>query len=96
MSSGVEGLNEIMKCDFDVIICDMMMPRMAGDMFYLAVTKMKPLLCSRFLFITGYGAEPKINAFLKKTGRQVLIKPVLIERLITAISFMLKQKSASA
>lgn len=96
VSSGVEGLNEIMKCDFDVIICDMMMPRMAGDMFYLAVTKMKPLLCSRFLFITGYSAEPKINAFLKKTGRQVLIKPVLIEKLITAISFMLKQKSASA
>ena len=30
------------------------MPTMAGDMFYLAVQKTKPQLCSRFLFVTGH------------------------------------------
>ena len=95
VGSGVEGLNEIMKCDFDVIICDMMMPRMAGDMFYLAVAKTKPHLCDRFLFITGHSADLKINAFLKKTGRQVLIKPVLIDKLAAVISFMLKKTNVS-
>ncbi len=91
VSSGIEGLNEVMKVDFDVILCDMMMPRMAGDMFYIAVGKMKPHLCERFLFITGHGKDAKINEFLKKTGRLVLFKPVPIHDLITAISFMLKQ-----
>src|ERR1041385_5840133 len=32
--SGVEGLGEITKSEFDVIICDMMMPRGGGEMFY--------------------------------------------------------------
>src|SRR5438874_1698519 len=32
--SGVEGLHEIRKNAFDLIICDMMMPRMGGEMFY--------------------------------------------------------------
>lgn len=94
VNSGVEGLNEILKCDFDVIICDMMMPRMAGDMFYLAVAKTKPHLCDRFLFITGHSKDAKITEFLKKTGRQVLFKPVLIDKLIATISFMLKRTSA--
>ena len=91
VSSGVEGLNEVMKVDFDAIICDMMMPRMAGDMFYLAVTKMKPHLSERFLFITGHSKDAKISEFLKKTRRLVLFKPVPIHDLITTISFMLKQ-----
>ena len=37
--SGVEGLREIMKDAFDLIICDMLMPRMGGEMFYWAVTR---------------------------------------------------------
>ena len=32
--SGVEGLREVAKDAFDLIICDMMMPRMGGEMFY--------------------------------------------------------------
>src|ERR1700737_624870 len=36
--SGVEGLREIMKGTFDLIICDMMMPQVGGEMFYWAVT----------------------------------------------------------
>jgi CheY-like chemotaxis protein len=36
VGSGIEGLREIMNARFDLIICDMMMPRMAGEMFYWA------------------------------------------------------------
>jgi len=34
--SGVEGVREIKKDPFDLIICDMMMPGMGGEMFYWA------------------------------------------------------------
>jgi DNA-binding response OmpR family regulator len=44
---GVEGVTEIMKTDFDAIVCDMVMPLMPGDMFYLAVSNARPYLCSR-------------------------------------------------
>src|SRR5215210_6372575 len=64
VKNGVEGLHEIMRFDFDVIMCDMMMPKMPGDMFYLAVQKTKPEICRRFIFITGYPDNPKVTDFL--------------------------------
>src|ERR1700759_1461789 len=54
VDDGVKALREVMAFDFDVIICDLLMPNMPGDMFYLAVQKTKPELCKRFLFVTGH------------------------------------------
>ena len=93
-SNGVEGLREVMDMDFDVIICDMVMPSLPGDMFYLAVQKTKPHLCDRFVFITGHSDNPRVDAFLKKTNGFVLIKPVLTEELVPMISQVLQRTSA--
>src|SRR6476646_10955942 len=51
--SGVEGLRQIMKGAFDLIICDMMMPQVGGEMFYWAVTRVRPGAARRLLFFTG-------------------------------------------
>src|SRR5690349_5448223 len=48
VGNAVEALKQIMEVDYDVIICDVMMPHLPGDMFYLAVQRVKPHLCSRF------------------------------------------------
>jgi CheY-like chemotaxis protein len=90
-SNGVDALREVMAFDFDIIICDMLMPKMAGDMFYLAVQKTKPDLASRFLFVTGHADNPKVESFLKGIDAQVVFKPVLTEELIRMISFVLKR-----
>src|SRR5438093_204082 len=34
--NGAEGLKAIMRSDFDVIVCDLLMPHLPGDKFYLA------------------------------------------------------------
>ncbi|MGB8356632.1 MAG: response regulator [Chthoniobacteraceae bacterium] len=91
VKNGVEGLHEVMSMDFDVVMCDMMMPTMPGDMFYLAVQRTKPNLCNRFIFITGHSGNPKIDDFLKKVDAMVLYKPVSTKDLVNAISFVLKQ-----
>lgn len=91
--NGVEGLREVMAMDFDVILCDMMMPTMPGDMFYLAVQKVKPHLCPRFLFITGHGDDPKTNAFLQKADGLVVFKPVPAEELVQMISLVLQRNA---
>ena len=93
VKNGVEGLHEVMAFDFDVIMCDMMMPTMPGDMFYLAVQRTKPHLCNRFIFVTGHSGNPKINEFLKKVNAVVLTKPVVTEELVRAISFVLKKSA---
>ncbi len=89
--NGVEGLGEVMAMDFDVIICDMMMPTMPGDMFYLAVQKVKPSHCRRFLFVTGHAREPRINEFLHRADGLVLIKPVPAEELLQMISLVIQR-----
>lgn len=89
--NGADALREIMAFDFDVIICDMMMPKMAGDLFYLGVQKVKPHLTSRFLFVTGHADNPKVDTFLKSIDANVIFKPVLTEELVRMISFVLKR-----
>jgi CheY-like chemotaxis protein len=93
--SGVEGVKEIMDMDFDVIMCDMMMPKMPGDMFYFAVERTKPHLCPRFIFITGYPDKPEVVHFLGGLPDAVVLsKPVSDEELVRTISFVLKRNGA--
>ena len=95
-TNGVEGLREVMDLDFDVIICDMVMPSLPGDMFYLAVKKTKPHLCDRFLFITGHSDNPRVDAFLNQTNGLVLIKPVLTEELVPMITEILNRTASAS
>ncbi len=73
--SGVEGLREITKTPFDIIICDMMMPRMGGEMFYWAVTRVRPASAQRFIFFTGHRNNPAIEFFFKRVDATVIMKP---------------------
>jgi DNA-binding response OmpR family regulator len=94
VSDGVHALREVMAFDFDVIICDLLMPNMPGDMFYLAVQKTKPELCKRFLFVTGHGDDPKVEGFLKRVDGLALFKPVLTDELVGMISLVLQRGRA--
>jgi CheY-like chemotaxis protein len=88
VSNGVDGVRELAQGDFEVIICDMMMPSLPGDMFYLAVQRMRPHLCKRFVFITGYRGHEKINEFIKRINGTILMKPFQVNDLIEMIGFV--------
>lgn len=88
VSSGVDGVREIMKCDYDVIVCDMMMPGLPGDMFYFAVERIKAHLCSRFIFITGMRGKPKIIEFIKRVNGTILWKPFHSDDLLEVVEFV--------
>ena len=95
VGNGVEGVREIMRFDFDIVMCDMMMPHMPGDMFYFAVQRTKPQLCSRFIFITGYPDKPEVVHFLSGLADGVVLsKPVSNEDLIRTISFVLQRNGS--
>ncbi|MEP7014643.1 MAG: response regulator [Verrucomicrobiota bacterium] len=83
--SGVEGLREIMKDTFDIILCDMMMPQVGGEMFYWAVTRIRPAAGRRFIFFTGHQNNPTIEFFFKRVNATVLIKPFKLKDLDFAI-----------
>lgn len=93
-SNGTNGLRKVKEADFDVIICDMVMPGMAGDAFYREVQQLKPELCERFIFMTGHRDDPMVSRFLDETDALVLFKPVPTAELVHQISLVLK-KTAS-
>ncbi len=82
---GAEGLREILKDPFDVIVCDMMMPQVNGEMFYWAVSRIRPAARLRFLFITGFQNDPKVQSFFQRVNATVLTKPFTLEALNTAL-----------
>jgi CheY-like chemotaxis protein len=88
VKNGVEGVREIMAADFEVILCDMMMPTLPGDMFYLAVERMRPHLCSRFVFMTGYKGDSKVSTFIKKVAGVILNKPFQMDDLLEMLAFV--------
>jgi len=86
VSNGAEGVRAVLKDNFDIVICDMMMPKLPGDMFYTAVERMRPELCRRFIFITGHGHNPKVNDFIQKVKGTMLAKPFHLDDLLEAVA----------
>jgi two-component system, NtrC family, sensor kinase len=89
VSSGIEGVQQIMKRGFDVIICDMMMPKMGGEMFYWAVTRTRPATRNRFIFFTGHKNNPSLEFFFRRINARVLYKPFKLSALEAAINEIL-------
>jgi CheY-like chemotaxis protein len=88
VQNGVEGVHEILAHDFEVILCDMMMPTLAGDMFFRAVERMRPHLCDRFIFMTGHRGNPKVNDFIRTVNGTMLAKPFHVDDLLETIAFV--------
>jgi CheY-like chemotaxis protein len=82
---GVEGLKEVTKDAFDIILCDMMMPGLGGEMFYWAVTRIRPVTAKRFIFFTGHRNNPAIEFFFRRVNATVLIKPFPLKTLDSKI-----------
>jgi DNA-binding response OmpR family regulator len=86
VGNGTDGVRAVLKEDFDIVICDMMMPKLPGDMFYTAVERMRPHLCRRFIFITGHRGNQKVNDFIKLVKGTMLNKPFHMDDLLEAIA----------
>ena len=81
VNNGVKGVHEIIKAPFDLIICDMMMPQMGGEMFYVAVSRVRPAARQRFIFFTGHKNNALLEAFFRRVDATVLYKPFTLAAL---------------
>jgi DNA-binding response OmpR family regulator len=86
---GEEALLKVKINEYDAVICDLMMPRLRGDEFYLRAKEMRPTLEDRFIFITGFAADPKIALFLTKHDVKYLVKPFPVQGLIDCVKELL-------
>ncbi|WP_437292347.1 hybrid sensor histidine kinase/response regulator [Sorangium sp. So ce406] len=81
---------------FDVVLCDLRMPGMSGDVFYTRVRESDPALAQGFIFMTGVGFGADVERFLASSGRPLLEKPFSAEDALSAIAEVVSANSASA
>lgn len=83
-ADGEEGLARLREKTFDVIICDLRMPRLDGPAFYRAIAASSPALARRVIFVTGDVAGTEAERFLEESGCRWLPKPFRLADLLRA------------
>jgi DNA-binding response OmpR family regulator len=86
---GNEAFQKVKVNEYDAVICDVMMPNLRGDQFYIKARELRPALADRFIFITGYSADPAINLFLTRSELKYLVKPFPVQTLIDCVKQLL-------
>ena len=87
---GEEAMLKVRAHEYDAVICDLKMPKLRGDEFYLQAKEIRPTLSDRFIFITGFAADPKIALFLTKHDVKYLVKPFPVSGLINCLKQLLE------
>ena len=84
-ADGEEALAEVKARQFDLVICDLKMPRLDGKAFYRALAQARPALIKRVIFVTGDVAGTDAEQFLKESGCRWLAKPFRLADLLRAV-----------
>jgi signal transduction histidine kinase/CheY-like chemotaxis protein len=86
---GEEALQRIKGRAYDLIICDLKMPRVDGMTFYRRLEKDAPDIARRILFVTGDVAGTEAERFLEETACRWLAKPFRLRDLLRTARDML-------
>ncbi|MCC6521869.1 MAG: response regulator [Polyangiaceae bacterium] len=89
-----EALERIRARDYDVILCDLMMPELTGIDLWRAACEARPQCRDRFVFVTGGVFTASAAAFLAREQPQLLRKPFTLEELEDAVQSCLERRRA--
>ena len=84
--SGREALVRMAEEDYDVILCDIIMPDLTGIDVFTAACETRPDYAERIVFMTGGPFTESARAFLTRTERKVLPKPIDLAQLRTVVA----------
>lgn len=87
---GLEGLEKIKKDDYDLVICDIKMPKFDGIEVLEATKKIKPE--TPFLMISGHGDLETAVHSMRLGAFDYISKPPDLNRLLTAVRNALDKK----
>ena len=85
-ADGKEALAKIGERAFDVVVCDLKMPRLDGKAFYRQLVAKSPRTAQRVIFVTGDVAGTDAERFLEESGCRWLAKPFRLGDLLRAVS----------
>jgi signal transduction histidine kinase len=88
-SDGLEALERLRDRPYDLIVCDLKMPRLDGTSFYRELEIIDPAMARRVLFVTGDVAGTDAERFLDETSCRWLAKPFRLKDLLRVAGEML-------
>jgi PAS domain S-box-containing protein len=86
---GLEALERVRRQPFDLIVCDLKMPRLDGAAFYRELEAANPSMTRRILFVTGDVAGTDAERFLESSGCRWLAKPFRLRDLLRTAGEMI-------
>jgi len=84
--SGREAIAACEAGEFDLVLCDVMMPDVSGMDVYGHVALKQPRYGDRFIFMTGGAFTPKAREFLESVHNEYIEKPFSIRELRNLVS----------
>jgi PAS domain S-box-containing protein len=81
-ADGMEALMRLKQRAYDLIVCDLKMPRLDGASFYRELERENPAMTRRVLFVTGDVAGTEAERFLEESGCRWLAKPFRLKDLL--------------
>jgi two-component system cell cycle sensor histidine kinase/response regulator CckA len=84
-ADGEDALERLKELNFDVVICDLKMPRLDGKAFYRRLSVVAPDLARRVIFVTGDVAGTDAENFLHESRCRWLAKPFRLGDLLRTI-----------
>jgi signal transduction histidine kinase len=81
-ANGEEALARLHEGHYDVVICDLKMPKVDGMMFFREVSRTMPQVARRLVFVTGDVAGTDAERFLEESGCRWVPKPFRLRDLV--------------
>ena len=90
---GEEALERIQSGgEFDVVLCDLMMPDMTGMDLYETVCRLRPEMATRFVFLTGGAFTERAARFIARPNVTTIFKPFGLDEIEAAIQTRLSDE----
>ncbi|MEZ5986105.1 MAG: PAS-domain containing protein [Hyphomonas sp.] len=80
-----DAIKAVEQHEFDIILSDMKMPEMTGDILQRELLARRPELAGRISFITGDSLSAKVRDFLEDGNQHFIEKPVIIDELLELV-----------
>lgn len=87
---GSQALKRALIQPFDLIICDLRMPRLGGREMFHTLAQMHPAVADRLIFATGDTVRGDTLQFLEELGRPFLQKPFQLDELRRVLAAVVK------